>query len=88
MRPLFAIKLVAGLTLGLALMFAASQVYGAVICSRAIRDFKYEGPELEKWQRDYEETSTGAARSVVLAALQATILIYARKINAPSRAAS
>ena len=87
MRPLFAIKLVAGLTVGLALMFAASQIYSAVLCSRAVRDFKYEGPEFEKWRRDYEETSTGAARSEQMAALQNTILIYARKLKGQSHAA-
>jgi hypothetical protein len=79
MRPLFGIKLVAGVTFFVALLGTIAQGYGAFTASRAIRELHPRGPDLEELQRAYESQQGFATLCGLVVVTQVSILLFARK---------
>ena len=81
MRLSFTIYLAAGLTLAFALAYACAHGYHAYATHHAIAALNPDGDDLVRFRRYLEDDYETVGWSLLLVALQATIIVCARKIK-------
>ena len=87
MRPLFAIYVAAGLTLAFALADASLHAYHVYVTRYAIAALNPVGDDLARFRAYVRDDNETVAWSLALVGVQAAIIVYARKLKTPSRAA-
>jgi hypothetical protein len=87
MRPLVAIYLAAGLTLASALAVASVHAYHAHATRYAIASLNPVGDDLARFLAYIRDDNEAVALSLALVGVQASIIVYARKLKRQSQAA-